>query len=198
MSIPSYNLGYPQNGSTLGQSKATIRNNLDGTFLTLRVNHFDNNSMYPGQHQFIQMPNSSVAPPVPNLGTEIDLYNGGSTLGGENNLFLLPPGSTDLEQAIQMTRASNFPTSNSTSGFSWLPGGFVIQWGLSSVPAGGTQPVSFPLTVTTTYSVLVTGLRSNTGGDGIFVLSGSVSGAGFTLRNGSGSITQAYWMAIGA
>ena len=43
MSIPTYTQGYPPDGSSLGQTKSVIRNNLDGTFLTLAVDHVDNN-----------------------------------------------------------------------------------------------------------------------------------------------------------
>jgi hypothetical protein len=208
MSIPTYNLGYPQNGSTLGQSKATIRNNLDGTFLTVSVNHYNQNSSYPGQHKFIQFPNSSMfAPPVPNLGTEIDLYNGGSTLGGANNLFLLPPGSTSLLQAIQLTRASNFPTSNSTSGFSWLPGGFLIQWGFNNVnPAGASTLIAFPTAFSspsTVYSITIGNIintnNSDPGANSVFVRSSATTNASFRVVNSSssGELAAIYWMAIG-
>ncbi len=47
MAIPIYTLGYPPDGSSLGQTKTTIRNNLDGTFLTLGGDHVNNNGQ-PG------------------------------------------------------------------------------------------------------------------------------------------------------
>ena len=194
MSIPTYNLGYPQNGSTLGQSKATIRNNLDGTFLTVSVNHYNQNSSYPGQHKFIQFPNSSMfAPPVPNLGTEIDLYNGGSTLGGANNLFLLPPGSTSLSQAIQLTRSANAPIA-AANGYSWLPGGLLIQWG-SVTTAGPVTPVLFSVAFTV-LPYFVTAFRQQST-DTVLGYSG-LALSGFNINaNGASSAATILWMAIG-
>ena len=47
MSIPAFTPGYPPDGSSLGETKSVIRNNLDGTFLTLGVDHINNNGQ-PG------------------------------------------------------------------------------------------------------------------------------------------------------
>jgi hypothetical protein len=65
MPIPAYTPGYPPDGSSLGQTKAVIRNNLDGTFQTLAVDHIDNNgnpgSQPAGYHTVIhQVPQTSV------------------------------------------------------------------------------------------------------------------------------------------
>jgi hypothetical protein len=141
MSIPTYNLGYPQNGSTLGQSKATIRNNLDGTFLTLGVNHFDQNSSYPGQHSYVQFPVLRQSPV--NTATSIAIGNADFGLGGANNLYFSPPGVSTL---IQMTRGANIPIA-AANGYSWLPGGLLIQWG-SVTTAGPVTPVLFSIAFT--------------------------------------------------
>ena len=57
MGIPAYVPGYPPDGSSLGQTKSTIRNNLDGTFQTIAVDHINNNgdpgSQPPGYHTII-------------------------------------------------------------------------------------------------------------------------------------------------
>jgi hypothetical protein len=203
MSIPTFTLGYPQNGSTLGQSKATIRNNLDGTFLTLSVNHFNNNLMYAGQHIYVQMPATQGTPT--NGATGISLCNAQSALGGGNNLFFSPPGVATL---IQMTRGANVPTSNSTSGFSWLPGGFLIQWGFNSVnPAGASTLISFPAAFSspsTVYSITIGNIintnNNDPGANSVFVRSSATTNTNFRVVNSSssGELAAIYWMAIGA
>src|SRR5258706_888795 len=49
MSIPTYTPGYPPDGSSLGQTKSVIRNNLDGTFQTLGIDHVNNNGQPGGK-----------------------------------------------------------------------------------------------------------------------------------------------------
>jgi hypothetical protein len=210
MSIPSYTPGYPQNGSSLGASKSTIRNNLDGTFQTVGINHFNQNQANPGKHRFIQLPIGDVPPNAtitPTGPSELLLFNGNlpSFLpAGIQNLCFNPPNSiVSGTTTIQLTR--NEVPSASANGFSWMAGNILMQWGISTVPAGGTQLVTFPKSFkvvvgtpgANVFNIQVTGIRSNDGGDGIFVKTGSVTDTTFTLRNGSGSITSAYWMAIG-
>lgn len=103
---------------------------------------------------------------------------------------------TGGNRLMQLTR--NFVPNPAVNGYTFLPGGLIIVWGFTTgIPSPGTLDVDFPLEFTTCYNVSVTGVRSNTGGDGIFVLDGSVDGTGFTLRNNSSSLTKAFWTAIG-
>lgn len=84
-------------------------------------------------------------------------------------------------------------------GYTYLPGGLIMQWGLQAVATNTTTAVNFNVNyLTACYNVQVTGIRNNNGGDGAFVSTGSVTTSGFTVRNGSGSINQVYWVAIGA
>src|SRR5271163_4949800 len=57
MPIATFNRGYPPDGYSLGNTKVVIRNNLDGTFDTLAVDHVNNNgipgSNPPGYHTLI-------------------------------------------------------------------------------------------------------------------------------------------------
>ena len=81
MPIPTYTPGYPPDGSSLGQTKSTIRNNLDGTFQTLAIDHVNNNgqpgSNPAGYHTIIhQVSQTSV-----------------STVSGVNQVFSGVPGS---------------------------------------------------------------------------------------------------------
>ena len=194
--------GYPQDGSSLGQSKSTIRNNLDGTFDTLAIDHVDNNgnpgSQPAGYHTVIhQVPQSSVATVtgynqvfsgVP--GTLI--VNGVTTPtippGGDQQLYSLT-GAGALSQLTGRLAAS--------SGYCWV-GGILLQWGVTSNSTGNIS-VSFPVTFpNNAFNVQATPLRAS----GKFTTDHSVTSlvnGGFTIVNANAVTTGLayYWLAIG-
>lgn len=199
MTIPGYVQGYPPDGSSLGNTKTQIRSNLDGTFLTVAVNHFDNNSAHAGQHQFVEMPNSAVAPTVPSGATSCALYNGGSSFGpGTNDLFYLPPGSASLASGVQLTR-NELPI-NAVNGYSWLPGGVLIQWGEVTATNGNpnvTFPIAFPSAL---YNIQVTRQRAPASPGSTYsfwVSTTGLSTTGFTIINNDGHSWSYNWFAIG-
>lgn len=205
MSIPSYTLGYPPDGSTLGQTKSTIRNNLDGTFKTVQINHYDNNDpTNPGKHKFIQLP---VALGGPSTGaTELLFYNGvsGTGIGGANNLFFQSYGGS---ASVQMTRHE--VPSSTANGYSWLPGGsghgLLIQWGTRAIGTQGNLTiVTFPIAFTapsSVFSITLGCINSNNSpaANNAFIKAGTVTASQFTVTNSSnsGDLSSIYWMAIG-
>jgi hypothetical protein len=196
MSIPTYNLGYPQNGSTLGQSKATIRNNLDGTFLTLGVNHYNNNSTNAGKHIYIQIPINGA--PSSTGSTELLLFNGSSPIGGALNLYFAPPGQSSIGSSTvtQLTR-NEFPIA-ATNGFSWLPGALLIQWGTATI-GGSSGTVSFNTKTISIYNIQITLIGSSSSTNTLSIVSKTPGTPGsFTWHfTGSSSYSSFYWMAIG-
>ncbi len=202
MPIPTYTPGYPPDGSSLGQTKATIRNNLDGTFETLAIDHINNNgqpgSQPAGYHTIIhQVPQATVSTVtgynqvfsgVP--GTLI--VNGVTTpaipSNGDQQLYSLT-GSGGLSQLTGNHAASN--------GYCWI-GGILIQWGVTTASTGSigvTFPVAFP---NNAFNVQATPLRTF----GTFTTNFSVTGlvvSGFTINNANSSATSLayYWLAIG-
>jgi hypothetical protein len=156
MPIPTYTPGYPPDGSSLGQTKATIRNNLDGTFQTLNVDHINNNgqpgSQPAGYHTVIhEVPQTSV-----------------STVTGYNQIFSGVPGTLSVNgtptkaipnngdtQLYALTGAGvlaqltgySFTTPSGpffqSKGFAWI-GGILLQWGSDySTNTGSGNPITF-------------------------------------------------------
>lgn len=128
MSIPSYTLGYPPDGSSLGQTKSTIRNNLDGTFLTLSVDHQDANEVNAGYHNIIHSVLQGSDPaPIAGIG---QLYPKNVTVGAvtDNQLFY----ESGAGVVTQLTGGSS---TVGPSGTVVLPGGAVIKWGTQNVGA---------------------------------------------------------------
>ena len=214
MSIPSYNQGYPQDGSSLGQSKSTIRNNLDGTFLTLGIDHVNNNGQignqgsgsYPsGYHTTIHVvPRGANPSPITGIG---QLYSRVvDAVNNDTSLFWKTGGG----KTLQLT--SNFTPSINANGFTFVPGGTVggapiIQWGSVTGKSGNwptsAQTVTFATNnmafQTACYNVQLTfiGPKSSTAGT---LCVNSISSTGFTWQftgSSSASFSGFYWWAIG-
>jgi hypothetical protein len=207
MVIPTYTPGYPPDGSSLGQTKSTIRNNLDGTFETLAIDHINNNgqpgSQPAGYHTIIhQVPQSSVSTVtgynqvfsgVP--GTLI--VNGVTTptipASGDQQLYSLS-GAGVLSQ---LTGLANTQTVTGGIGYAWLCG-VLMQWGYTTNSTGNigvSFPVPFPNNV---FNVQATALRATGKFSTDFSVT-SVVNSGFTINNANSSTTGLayYWFAIG-
>jgi hypothetical protein len=202
MPIPTYTPGYPPDGASLGQTKATMRNNLDGTFQTVNVDHINNNgqpgSQPAGYHTIIhEVPqttvntvtgynqvfsgvpgtlvvNSSTTPAIPS--------------GGDQQLYSLTGGGV-LSQLTGRSAATN--------GYVWI-GGILLQWG-KSTSASGSQSITFPVAFPTNcFNVEIT--QTTTGSSASSagaVVSSSVTQTGFSFITSSGSINGFFWLAIG-
>lgn len=188
MSIPTFTPGYPPNGFSLGQTKTTIRNNLDGTFQTVAVNHYDNNSANAGRHKHVEMPISASIPP--------GLINGETTVYSKTDAattsqLFFSPDNTGNE--YQITRAINaaftlFSTNTQyetvpaivNGGWTYLPGGMLLQYG--TIVSGSSINFAVPFTTAVYF---------------VFPRSGAITLTtltGFTLLNGSANNP---WFAIG-
>jgi hypothetical protein len=199
MPIPTYTPGYPPDGSTLGQTKATIRNNLDGTFQTLAVDHINNNgqpgSQPAGYHTVIhQVTQTNV-----------------STVTGYNQIFSGVPGTLVVNGVTTKAIPSNGDQqlysltgggvlsqltgfSANTKGYVWA-GGILIQWGADMATNSG-NPVSYAIPFPTAVFA-VTCTVYNSGGTPRYVSEVSAASlSGFTAisQNTSNPI---YFIAIG-
>jgi hypothetical protein len=99
-------------------------------------------------------------------------------------------------QAVDL---GQFAHSLASSGYQKLPGGLIIQWGLSAeLLADHTLAITFPISFPTAcVSVLVTGNGTTvTGNPAYSGGAGNVTGSGFTLANDGVDLTY-WWAAIG-
>lgn len=208
MGIPTYTTGYPPDGSSLGQTKSTIRNNLDGTFQTLNIDHVNNNgspgTQPAGYHMVIhEVPQTSV-----------------NTVTGYNQVFSGVPGTL----VVNSTTTSAVPANSdqqlysltgggilsqltghsaATNGYQWV-GGVLMQWGIVNTPSStgtvtfATSNVSFP---NNCFNVQVS-LVAHAGGSGtvntISSITGTVTKNSFNYSyTGTTSYSAFYWFAIG-
>lgn len=204
MPIPTYTPGYPPDGSSLGQTKATIRNNLDGTFQTLAVDHINNNgqpgSQPAGYHTIIhQVPQSSV-----------------STVTGYNQIFSGVPGTLIVngvttpavpanndQQLYSLTGGGILSQltgySANTNGYCWA-GGLLFQWGVKLSPGSSgnilfaTANIAFPHSC---FNVSLTLRRDgSTSTQGVYI-NGVPTATGFSYTGSSSGSQALYWFAIG-
>lgn len=203
MSIPPYTPMYPPDGSSLGATKSTIRANLDGTFQTLGVDHFNNNGINgtltgpAGYHAQVRMPAQSGIPVT--ASGQLALY---AQLGeGGTELFMVREGNPAT--AVQLTVASSTFTNivAATNGFTFLPGGLLLQWGMSNVTTpNNVNTIAFNTAfLEPAYNVSLTIRTSGTSNHASSAYVIGTTATNFTMDLGDvpSNITGFYWQAIG-
>ncbi len=197
--MSSYQPNIPTGTVNLDQDYLSIQGNFQQLETTYGVDHlpFTNGTAQLGYHKEVHLVPMSTPAPTTGYG---QLFNAtiNDGLNTDQTLYFLTGGG--LLQ--QLTR--NFVRSAAQTGYTFLPGGLILMWGLATgIPANGNLAVSFPdiqgsvAFPTNCFNVQVTGIRNDNGSGGVFVSSGSVTIDGFTIRNGSSVINSAYWTAIG-
>jgi len=164
MPIPTYTPGYPPDGSSLGQTKAVIRNNLDGTFQTLAVDHVDNNgqpgSNPAGYHTIVHQVTQTNVDTVTGVNQIFSGVPGTLVVDGNTTSAIPSNGDTQL---YALTGAGGLQQlTGSSSGFAWCSG-VLIQWGRSNI-AAQTGSVNFPETFPTNVYVIQMTLQIPGGG----------------------------------
>ena len=196
----------PNSGQTLGASRPFINTNFSLIQSVFDVNHVDFNATGAGKHKFVQIP---VGSPT-NVAGEGTLYT--VTLGGETQLAYLTDGQG---KAYQLTRtisgsfttfgqsiAYGTPPADFTQvgGWSFLPGGLLIQYGFfSKAGATGTSGlIQFPVTWSTGNFTIQMTLYRNSGNQSISLDSSNPpTTTNFHFLTSSAGSDGIEWMAIG-
>ena len=203
MPIPTYTPGYPPDGSSLGQTKAVIRDNLDGTFQTLNVDHVNNNgqpgSQPAGYHTIIHEVTQTNVSTVTGVNQIFSGIPGTLIVNGVTTKNIPPNGDTQLYSLTGMGGLSQLTGNNaSANGYNWV-GGILLQWGSTTAVANSssttvTFPVTFPTAVFSVQATVVTNDNSSIR----FSILNNASPSGFvTSQTSSAHFTRLYWFAIG-
>jgi len=107
------------------------------------------------------------------------------TSSGNSEIFLQ---RDNVATEIQLTRGTPSAAAN---GYTFLPGGLLLQWGNTTAPTAITFPVSFTSAV---YSVNVTVRSASPAYCSVGVP--SITGVSVNIQSGAGN-QVIYWMAIG-
>jgi len=197
MPIPTYTPGYPPDGSSLGQTKSTIRNNLDGTFETLGIDHINNNglpgSQPAGYHNVIHVvPQGSNPAPITGYGQlyskTINSFTTDQALFWETGNGLIQQLTTNLTPA----------TVSVTNGYTFLPGGIILQWGeVASATKNALTPANFNITFPNNNFNLQGTLSAGTSGGVITLTRLSASQFDYFINTSSSQNLSFFWWAIG-
>lgn len=199
MSIPTYTLGYPPDGSSLGETKPVIRNNLDGTFETVGIDHVNNN----GEAQ--SPPTSGNSPGYHTIIHQVTQVAAPAAISGVNQVFSLvppsniPPGGDT--QLFNLTGGGGLSQMTGDlalqNGYVWCAG-ILIQWGLIT-PSSSGETINFtPKFPNACFNVQLTPAASNR----VILCVTAKSAISFTFQgldpaSLSGQASTVYWVAIG-
>lgn len=207
MSIPTYRPGFPQDGSSLGSTKTQIRNNLDGTFLTLGVDHINNNGApgtgTPGYHNVVHWQDQGSLNPSPIAGVTQE-YTKTDTNSIQQKWLESTAGNTYQQTRMIdgsfATFAQNIVNYNGNinmiGGWTYIAGGMLLQYGIRVTSmAGGIIIFPTPFTV----GPFMIQLTPFTTDDTIKVVVNSAVNPTATQFQylSSGNATGTYWLAIG-
>ncbi len=193
MPIPTFTLGYPPDGSSLGNTKTTIRNNLDGTFEAFSVDHQDQNEVSAGTHTKVQLLNVAGSSPPSGLNNGFEtLYS--QAIAGNGEVFFTR-GNSGV--GIQLTGPGT--PSAIANGFTFLAGGILMQWGSVNAP-GSSGTVSYPTAFPNAmFSIQFNYARAVTSNAISFAINsaGTNTNSQFTYYSTSSGSNTLYWIAIG-
>lgn len=125
---------------------------------------------------------------------------GGVPTGGTTNQLLAKASGTNFDDAW-ISLASLFTQTASANGKITLPGGIILQWGISGdIAGGGTGTVAFTAAFpATVFAIHCTSVRASSPGDGggFFVEPATITLSGFTIGSALGNTSKFYWFAVG-
>lgn len=171
--------------------------------------HYGFNDASGGLHAKVRLPVLGAIP----TGTGASIGTLYTKTAGESEVFFTPDVTANEYQLTRTITASfaKFGTNTAlpgptvgTGGWTFLPGGLLLQWGLvNTIAASGTATtVTFPISFTgIPFSITIgsiTAEGNSPGANNQFVKDGTVSTSQFQIVNSSGSSARKiYYMAIG-
>ena len=178
-----------------GQTLLATRNPINQNFATINtgfaVNHIEYNLADQGKHKFLQMPEQIAAPAV--AANEAGLYAAIGALSGVTELSFRRENNGAVIPFTENSQAAN--------GWTMLPSGMMLQWGIQVVP-GSPTTVNFPRAfAAAAYSVQVTETAAGGGTHNWTKVLGAPGAASFVVYlndgNGNAASGNIYWFAIG-
>ncbi len=153
------------------------------------VDHLGFNQNLGGYHDIIHMPSNATPAALPGPPAIGQVFC--QTVGSDIQLFYESAAGI----VSQLTSGKTpLPIQN---GYTFLPGGLLLQWGIASVSVGlGNFNFNTPFkAATNAFSVVMTPIRNSSSVDIVYYIASSNTAA--TYRNTSSSITSVSWFAIG-
>lgn len=201
----TYTTNIPISGDTLGGTRDRVRTNFQQIQDLIAKNHEDFGSILgQGKHKFLQLPEQASAPTT--AVNEGGFYTKVGTNPAETNIFFRAEdsgGGGGFE--YQLTKAISASTgrfATSPNGWTFLPGGLILQWGTKTNPGTSgsivfaTSNIVFPTSI---IQVMLQLYHNSAANESATVQAGAPpTQAGFDYRTTSSSPnTILKWFAIG-
>ncbi len=193
----------PNTGDTLGSTKVAINTNFSLIQTTMKQNHFGMGEANAGKHKIIQLVGQASA--AQTAVGESALYtksasNGDIYARSPNHVDPAPSGEyqlTTFSDANIAKFGTNALVGLVNDGWTFLPGGLLMQYGRLGITSSGEKTITFPIpfTLATFTPVITLGLQSAVG----YISLASVASTDFkvTITSLVGAAGGIYWTAIG-
>lgn len=146
---------------------------------------------------WVYIPHSAAAPPAGAAFPvdEIGIYSAENSKTGLYELYVNKQSLTGAVQ-VPMTASSLSTTSPSQGGAGWsyLPSGFILQWGGMANPGLSPKTITFPTPFPNTAIVVLATAKNNASQ---FYATGTITQTNFVIASNTGTIGDFQWMAIG-
>jgi hypothetical protein len=179
--------GIPSAGANPSSQFGTIASNNTNIVNWAAVDHIGFNATNGGLHKQASMINQAAP-----------------GLNGSDGVYFVNGGIPQFQNATSTYNIAIYPSPvvAATRGYTYLPGGFILQWGISSVTQGNHSilfttggGINFP---TACYNVQITPVRDSDNVDIVYLRNTAFTTNGFDYHNTAATgITQISWIAIG-
>jgi len=199
-----YNPSIPQPTDNLSDSQNDILNNFSSANTSFGINHFafDNATANNGKHNFVEMPVRGAIP-APLSASEATVYTKTATsesASTESNLYFTPDNSGN---EYQLTRpiTGKFASFGTSAGWTFLPGGLIMQWGTVIQTSSGNGTVNLPIDYSSgLYSVTtqpIYTVNTPTRGYDVAIKLSALNSFDYITFTDSSSYRGFTWIAIG-
>ncbi len=197
----TYTTGIPAAGNNPSVDQPKMQTNTNSINSLIAVDHFTFSSGNAGAHNRVQLGEIATTIPAGLKGGGFEtLYAkvaGSAPLGPLGEIFYHRAGALT---GIQLTGPGT-PTLNVNNGYTFLPGGIMIQWGLKQPAVAGDNVIAFTPVFSNQCLHVTVSVVSNTAGVIATNKQGSTSVAGFTAIVSPlipvGTLADVSWIAIG-
>ena len=204
----SFNPNIPQPNGFLADSQGQIKNNFTFSNGVMEINHypFNDTTANKGKHKWSEYVNQTGLPLTQAAG-EGTLYT--KSVSSESQLFYSPDATTRQYQISRFIEASfalfatntNYPqvpaVPTQFGGFTWLPGGLLLQYGRADNP-GGSGTVKFPVSFTSdVFLVQLTPRNDGSHSAFTYYIDGAPAITSFSYRGSTTGSNALFWLAIG-
>lgn len=165
--VTSYNPSIPQSTDLLSNSQLSLLNNFGAIQTLVDVDHVDFANVAGGQHNKVTFFNQVGGLPVFSPLGVVGMYSAADATSGQNELYINKTNASGIVQvavteSILGTTAA--PTGFTSQGWTMLPSGIKLSWGVVTGLGNSTTSVSLSLQYampTTILSVFLSPISSD-------------------------------------